>query len=98
MQGILFIAFVCSWLIGFVWMLTYTRRLKIRHPQIHASIFRHSFQKKTLNDWRLFMFIVRAEYRNQVSFDFARHSDLLRFYIVFILLLLIATLASMAIR
>lgn len=98
MQGILFIALVISWLTGFIWMLAYTRRLKKQHPQVHAVIFRDSFRKKALNDWRLFLFLMRAEYRGQVSPDFARHSDLLRFYILFFFLLMIATGASMGIR
>jgi len=98
MQGILFIAFICSWLAGFIWMLAYTRQLKKRHPQVHAVIFRDSFQKKAANDWRLFLFLMRAEYRSQVSPDFARHSDFLRFYILFFFLLMIATAASMVIR
>ena len=79
-------------------MLAYTRQLKKRHPQIHAVIFRDTLQKKALNDWRLFLFLVRAEYRSQVSPDFARHSDFLRFYILFFILLMIATAASMVIR
>jgi hypothetical protein len=98
MQGILFIAFVLSWLAGFVWMLVYTRQLKKRHPQVHAVIFRDSLQKKIRNDWRLFWFLMRAEYRSQVGPEFARHSDFLRFYILFFFLLMFATVASMVIQ
>jgi hypothetical protein len=98
MQGILFITFLLSWVAGFIWMFAYTRQLKKQHPQVHAEIFRDSIQKKALNDWRLFLFLMRAEYRGQVSPEFARHSHFLRLYIRFFFLLMIATCASVFIR
>ena len=79
-------------------MLTYTRQLKKLHPQVHSVIFRDPFQKKALDDWRLFLFLVRGEYRSQVSPAFAQHSHFLRVYILFFFLLMITTVASMIMR
>ncbi len=81
--------FALCWVVGLVWVLYYTRQLKKRYPQIHADIYRDSFQKKAWNDMRLFMFLMTAKYSGVVAQDFKRQSDLLRLHIIFTFVLLI---------
>lgn len=98
LQTFLFVAFVLSWIVGFVWILTYTRQLKNRYPQVHADIFRDSFQSKARNDWRLFMFLVAAKYRGAVNQGFKMQSDFLRIYIFSFLALMILTASTLIVR
>ena len=90
-QPFLISAFVLSWIVGLVWILTYIRQLKKRYPELHAVIFRDPFQKKIRNDWRLFMFLAAAKYRGDVDQRFMRQSDFLRFYIFAFFALMIFT-------
>ena len=90
-QPFLISAFVLSWIVGLVWILTYIRQLKKRYPELHAVILRDPFQKKIRNDWRLFMFLAAAKYRGDVDQRFMRQSDFLRFYIFAFFALMIFT-------
>ena len=91
LQPFLIPAFVLSWITGFAWVLTYTRQLKRRYPQLHAGIFHDSLQKKVRNDWRLFIFLVAAKYRGAVDPSFTRQSDILRLYLFAFFALMILT-------
>lgn len=91
LQPFLIPAFVLSWVVGLVWVLTYTRQLKRRYPQLHADIFRDSFQKKAWNDMRLFVFLMTAKYSGAVAQDFKKQSDFLRLHIFASLTLLFLT-------
>jgi len=89
------VAFVVTWVVGFVWQFQVKHAFKKESPEEYGRIHRDSFQWKIKNDLRFFGYLMFRKYGSLENKVTVRYLDVFRIYVfafLFVFVLMTATL------